>query len=124
MVGTRSQKTLSAIVAVVLLSLAVVSRAPQSKCRCHERRKLSSQSASSQPASSRPVKQEQKPCVFGQLRTLTASYLLPAAVEPQSREPVASVLVTSNSLVGLAHHVGVNARPRARSPPFTIQFLS
>lgn len=114
MAGTRSQKTISAIVAVVLLSLAVVSRAPQSKCRCHERRQ----------SSSRPQKQEQKPCVFGQLRTLTASYVLPATVVPQDREPVAFIPVLINSLAGLAPHVGSGARPRARSPPDSNVLLS
>lgn len=114
MAGTRFQKSISAIVAVVLLSLAVVSRAPQSKCRCHERRQ----------SSSRPQKQEQKPCVFGQLRTLTASYVLPATVVPQDREPAALVAVIINPLVGLAPHIGVDARPRARSPPASSLHLS
>lgn len=110
MAGSRSQKTLSAFLAVVLLSLAVVSRAPQSKCRCHERRQ----------SSSRPLKQEQKPCVFGQLRSLTASYVLPATVGPDEQRSVASVPAIINSLAGLAPHVGIDARPRARSPPAVV----
>lgn len=64
---SRTRRFFSVTMALLVLSVALVSRAPTSKCRCHERRK--------------PAKQQQQqstPCVFGQLRSLAASIVMPA----------------------------------------------
>lgn len=89
---------------MILLTLAVISRAPQSKCRCHERRSGRSEQA--------------KACVFGQMRSLTASYVLPAAAEVEhgvllSECPAQrAVLETACLLTGSWY------RALARSPPY------
>jgi hypothetical protein len=106
MFGFRFRQSLSLMMAVVLLSLAVVSRAPQSKCRCHERK-----------SASRNQKQEQKPCVFGQMRSLTASYVLPASVEAEKPPRISFLPITHSSRYGVASRSGTSERPRARSPP-------
>jgi hypothetical protein len=92
--------------AIVLLSLAVVSRAPQSKCRCHERR-----------GSSRSQTQDQKPCVFGQMRSMTASYVLPATIAVEEKAPLAWIPIVHSSLEGVSYQAGISDYPRARSPP-------
>jgi len=102
----RIQQYISAMMAVVLLSIAVGSRAPQSKCRCHERK------------SSRSRTQDSKPCIFGQMRSLTASYVLPASVEPEERVTLASIVVSILSSEGVGPQRGLSDRPRARSPPY------
>jgi hypothetical protein len=86
--------------------LAVVSRAPQSKCRCHERK-----------STSRTQKQEQKPCLFGQMRSLTASYVLPASVAAERGERISYLPILHTSLDGISLRTAVLERPRARSPP-------
>jgi len=106
MFGFRFRQSLSLMMAVVLLSLAVVSRAPQSKCRCHERKNAS-----------RSQKQEQKPCVFGQIRSLTASYLLPASVEAEEANRLSFVPIIHSAHEGVTLRIGTYERPRARSPP-------
>lgn len=106
MFGFRFRQSLSLMMAVVLLSLAVVSRAPQSKCRCHERK-----------SASRSQKQEQKPCVFGQIRSLTASYLLPASVEAEEGNRLSFVPIIHSAREGVTLRIGTYERPRARSPP-------
>jgi hypothetical protein len=106
MFGLRFRHSISLMMAVVLLSLAVVSRAPQSKCRCHERK-----------SASRTQKQDQKPCVFGQMRSLTASYVLPASVEAQESERLSFLPIIHSARDGVALRIGIYERPRARSPP-------
>ena len=106
MFGSRLRQSVSLMMAVVLLSLGVVSRAPQSKCRCHERKNAS-----------RTQKQEQKPCVFGQMRSLTASYVLPASVEAAENERLSFLPILNSARHGVASRVGTYDRPRARSPP-------
>ncbi len=106
MLGSRFRQSISAMMAIVLLSLAVVSRAPQSKCRCHERR-----------GSSRSQTQDQKPCVFGQMRSLTASYVLPATVEVEEETPLDFIPIAHFALEGVGSQVGASDYPRARSPP-------
>jgi hypothetical protein len=64
---SRTHRFFSVTMALFVLSVALMSRVPTSKCRCHERRK--------------PAKQQQQqstPCVFGQLRSLAASIVVPA----------------------------------------------
>ena len=104
----RIRQYVSVMMAVVLLSLAIGSRAPQSRCRCHEKKSTRSQA------------QDSKPCVFGQMRSLTASYVLPATVDPEERITLATVIISSLSRIGVAPQRGVIDRPRARSPPFFI----
>ena len=106
MFGFRFRQSLSLMMAVVLLSLAVVSRAPQSKCRCHERK-----------SASRTQKQEQKPCVFGQMRSLTASYVLPASVVAEDNNQLSFLPIIHSARDGVTSRVGTYERPRARSPP-------
>lgn len=110
MSGPRIQHYVSVMMAVVLLSIAIGSRAPQSRCRCHERK------------SSRSQTQDSKPCVFGQMRSLTASYVLPATVEPEERLALATVIISSLSRVGVGPQRGIGDRPRARAPPFSFSY--
>lgn len=104
--GLRFRHSISAMMAIVLLSLAVVSRAPQSKCRCHERR-----------GTSRSQTQDQKPCVFGQMRSMTASYVLPAAIVVEDEAPLTWIPIVHFSLEGMTYQAGTSGYPRARSPP-------
>jgi hypothetical protein len=106
MFGIRLRQSISMIMAVVLLSLAVVSRAPQSKCRCHERK-----------SASRTQKQEQKPCLFGQMRSLTASYVLPASVDAKESKRFSLLPTVHSARDAMAPRAGMYERPRARSPP-------
>jgi hypothetical protein len=99
----RAQRFLALMMAVILLSLSVISRAPQSKCRCGARKTTSTQ--------------ESRPCVFGQMRSLTGTFVLPASVEPKDT----SILVNRPLEVAPASNdfslVGITDRPRERSPP-------
>jgi hypothetical protein len=103
--GIRIRHYLSVMMAVVLLSLAIGSRAPQSKCRCHEKKSTRSQT------------QDSKPCVFGQMRSLTASYVLPATVGPEERLTLATFVASALIHTGVGPQLGMSDRPRARSPP-------
>lgn len=102
----RKQRYFSAFLAVLLLSLSVISRAPQSRCRCHERKSARARQA-----------QEAKPCVFGQMRSLTASFVLPPAVDTDddlklSDRPVSKTLQFSEGA-----RSGRLLTARARAPP-------
>lgn len=102
----RIQRAFSVMMAVFLLSLAVISRAPQSKCRCGARKTTSAQEA--------------KPCVFGQMRSLTGAYVIPASVSPKDE----SILVSRPREASVAYRsvfrVGIADRPRERSPPASL----
>jgi len=102
----RPRAIFSVMMAVFLLSLAVISRAPQSKCRCGGRKAATAQ--------------ESKPCVFGQMRSLTGAFVLPASVSPKDR----SVLVVRPLEVHLPHGYSprgeLKDRPRERSPPVSM----
>lgn len=106
MLGLRFRHSISAIMALVLLSLAVVARAPQSKCRCHERR-----------GTSRSQTQDQKLCVFGQMRTLTASYILPATIDVEEETHLNFIPILHFAVEGIGSRAGRSDYPRARSPP-------
>ena len=105
MVG-RKRRYFSAFLAVLLLSLSVISRAPQSKCRCHERKSARARQT-----------QEAKPCVFGQMRSLTASFVLPSSLATDDRIKLSS-LPTSQILQAQDVVIaGDFVRARARAPP-------
>lgn len=102
----RSVRFLSAFLAVLLLSLSVISRAPQSGCRCLERKSARARQA-----------EESKKCVFGQMRSLTANFVLPASVDTE----VATKISQTPFEVSLRYEQeglpGIPLRARARSPP-------
>jgi hypothetical protein len=105
MLLSRSNSVLRMTVAMVLLSLAIVSRAPQNKCRCHEKK------------SGRTQTQQGKPCVFGQMRSLSSSYVLPISIQPEEKsKPTLTVTVAFPKSSGRAAG-GEVERPMARSPP-------
>lgn len=106
MVRRSNRHWISTFLAVLLLTLSVVSRAPQSKCRCHERKSARQQQ-----------QQDSKPCVFGQLRSLTASFVLPADVEADEANSEGSFIESNLALVDQVSSAGFLLRARARSPP-------
>jgi hypothetical protein len=51
------------------------------------------------------------------MRSLTASYVLPASVEAQESERLSFLPIIHSARDGVALRVGIYERPRARSPP-------